>query len=545
MSKYLSDYNLKVLTNVISGVESYGQQYSTERRWDAWANAYTNSSAQHSITIGWAQNYGDSALELLKYIQKKYPAVFAKYDTADIATDIKRASWVSQPYYQITKTSAKGKAIIAIITTPQGKKCQDDFFQIEIQLYLEAAKTYGLTMTNVHALMMWCEIRHLGGLGPTKRIFNRCGKNPTLDQIMAALKQDQNDTSNSNQVGDAKFQSRHDCCYKWIKQYAHVSNTQTQTTEEEVKKETETQPTPVVEKKEEDNKVNMSVDFSKYYNKISNSGGDERGDITGGTAGDQTGNEWNIRNWYSRPWTCVLRHPDKEVRELIAELGIQAANNNKIGYDQNQRGTYWTQLKNSGYRPSKITVACEADCSAGVIANTRAAGYLLNRNELKNVNADYTGNMRSGYKAAGFQVLTDSKYLTSSAYLIPGDILLYDGHHTATNLGIGSKSGYKQDETPTPTPDVQPGQIPTYNGGSYSQTVVKTGKVTAYLLNARKGPGKSYANLVSYPTLTQNTQVGICMQVKASDGKMWYYIKISGSKGDKFGFVSSQYIEVL
>lgn len=543
MSKYLSDYNLKVLTNVISGVESYGQQYSTERRWDAWANAYTNSSAQHSITIGWAQNYGDSALELLKYIQQKYPAVFAKYDTADIATDIKRASWVTAPYYQITKTSAKGKAIIAIITTPEGKQCQDEFFQLEIQRYLEAAKTYGLTMTNVHALMMWCEIRHLGGLGPTKRIFNRCGKNPTLDQIMAALKQDQSDTSSSNQVGDAKFQSRHDCCYKWIKQYAQTTNTATATSTTEEKK---TQTTKTVQTTKEENN-NMSVDFSKYYNKISNSGGDERGDITGGTAGDQTGNEWNIRNWYSRPWTCVLRHPDKEVRELIAELGIQAANNNKIGYDQNQRGTYWTQLKNSGYRPSKITVACEADCSAGVIANTRAAGYLLNRNELKNVNADYTGNMRSGYKAAGFQVLTDSKYLTSSAYLIPGDILLYDGHHTATNLGIGSKSGYKQDETPTPTPtpDVQPGQIPTYNGGSYSQTVVKTGKVTAYLLNARKGPGKSYANLVSYPTLTQNTQVGICMQVKASDGKMWYYVKISGSKGDKFGFVSSQYIEVL
>lgn len=545
MSKYLDDYNLKVLTNIISGVQSYGQRYSTERRWDAWADAYTNSNVQHSITIGWAQNYGDSALGLLKYIQQKYPTVFAKYDTADIATDIKRTSWVSKPYYQITKTSAKGKAIIAIITTTEGKKCQDEYFQLDIEKYLEAAKSYGLNMSNYQALMMWCEIRHLGGLTPTKRIFNKCGKNPSLDAIMTALKEDQKDTSSSNQVGDQKYQSRHDCCYKWIKQYAKAptNTTTTPTTTTTATNSTST----VVKETEEKGNNNMAIDFSKYYNKISNSGGDQYGDITGGQAGDQTGNEWNIRNWYSRPWTCVLRHPDKTVRELIAELGIQAANNNKIGYDQNQRGTYWTQLKASGYRPSKITVACEADCSAGVIANTRAAGYLLNRNELKNINADYTGNMRSGYKAAGFQVLTDSKYLTSSAYLIPGDILLYDGHHTATNLGIGSKSGYNPDVTPAPTPSDKgktEAGIPIFDGTNYLKTPAKTGKVSV-LLNIRKGAGTNYANLISYPTLSAGTQVGVCMSLTGTNSAEWYYIKIDGSKGTKYGFASARYIEIL
>ena len=192
----------------------------------------------------------------------------------------------------------------------------------------------------------------------------------------------------------------------------------------------------------------MAVNFSNYYNKISNSGHDERGQYTNGAAGDQ-GGEWTICNWYQYPWDggwrCVLRYPDREVRELIAEIAIEAANNDKIGYDQNQRYTYWNQLQSVGYRPSKITVACEADCSAGVIANVRAAGYLLNIPALKNIGASYTGNMRSGFSAAGFQVLTDSKYLTSSAYLVPGDILLNDYDHTATNLGIGSSSGYVVD----------------------------------------------------------------------------------------------------
>lgn len=30
---------------------------------------------------------------------------------------------------------------------------------------------------------------------------------------------DQKDTSNDNQVGDKKFESRHQCCVRWIKQY--------------------------------------------------------------------------------------------------------------------------------------------------------------------------------------------------------------------------------------------------------------------------------------------------------------------------------------
>lgn len=191
----------------------------------------------------------------------------------------------------------------------------------------------------------------------------------------------------------------------------------------------------------------MAVNFNNYYNKLSNSGHDERGQYTGGAAGDQ-GGEWTICNWYQYPWDggwlCVLRYPDQQARELIAEIAIEAAKNDCIGYDQNQRYTYWEQLRAVGYRPSKISANCEADCSAGVIANVRAVGCLLNIPALANISASYTGNMRNGFAAAGFKVLTDKKYLTSSNYLVPGDILLNDYNHTATNVGIGSLSGYTQ-----------------------------------------------------------------------------------------------------
>src|SRR5699024_7764388 len=56
-------------------------------------------------------------------------------------------------------------------------------------------------------------------LGPVKRIFGRASKPYTVDGIYSSLLLDQQDTSNSNQVGDKIYQSRHQCCVTWIKKY--------------------------------------------------------------------------------------------------------------------------------------------------------------------------------------------------------------------------------------------------------------------------------------------------------------------------------------
>lgn len=173
---------------------------------------------------------------------------------------------------------------------------------------------------------------------------------------------------------------------------------------------------------------------------ISNSGKDERTKYTGGKAGDQTGAEWHIIPWYNRPWDCVLRHPDAKVRSLIADLAIKSANNNHIGYDQSQRLSYWEQLKKVGYKPEKIKVNCEADCSAGVCSIIKAVGYLLGNKKLQAISITTTHYMRAMLKKAGFQVLTDKKYLTSDEYLLKGDILLNEQHHTATNVTNGKKA---------------------------------------------------------------------------------------------------------
>lgn len=182
--------------------------------------------------------------------------------------------------------------------------------------------------------------------------------------------------------------------------------------------------------------------------KISNSGSDENGNYKNGKAGDQNGREWYIRDWYNRPWNCVLRHPLAEVRACIATLAYKAAQNDNIGYDQNQRDSYGVALAKVGYDPSKITTPVESDCSKGVIDNVKATGYILGMPELQRLEATYTGNMRAGFAKAGFIVLTESKYLTSGDYLLAGDIVLNDAHHTATVVTNGVKSGNETNSMP-------------------------------------------------------------------------------------------------
>ena len=166
--------------------------------------------------------------------------------------------------------------------------------------------------------------------------------------------------------------------------------------------------------------------------KISNSGHDENNKYRGGAAGDNNGTEWHIINWFNRPWSCVLRYSDTNVANTLATLSEQAAYNDCIGYDQNQRTTYWANLSAVGFWPSSITNLCEADCSSGVAANIKATGYIMGVSSLTTVSErSTTYNLRSQLTARGFTVLTGQGYTSGTRYLKRGDILLNDQHHVA------------------------------------------------------------------------------------------------------------------
>ena len=121
--------------------------------------------------------------------------------------------------------------------------------------------------------------------------------------------------------------------------------------------------TPATPAEDQSETEQLSATHAKYINStgthyISNSGSDENGAYSGGQAGDQTGKEWRMRDWYNRPWTCVLRYPDQKVALKLAQLAIDAALNDHIGYDQSQNRTYLAQLKTVGWEPSRIMANC-------------------------------------------------------------------------------------------------------------------------------------------------------------------------------------------
>ena len=210
----MNQQNMTVLTNIIGAVESGGQVYG-KRRYDAYAAPYTNSSVEHTVTLGWAQNYGSEAKRLIQMIYDKDTAAFKAIDTDGSIAAMLKKDWVAIRW---NPTAAQKKKLIALIDSAAGHVCQDELFASLMRTFIaDCEKTY---TKNIPAIMMYCEIRHLGGAGPVKRIFDRLGGDYSLDAIMASLVKDQRDTSNDNQVGDTKFWSRHIKCKTFIEQYA-------------------------------------------------------------------------------------------------------------------------------------------------------------------------------------------------------------------------------------------------------------------------------------------------------------------------------------
>jgi peptidoglycan hydrolase-like protein with peptidoglycan-binding domain len=81
-----------------------------------------------------------------------------------------------------------------------------------------------------------------------------------------------------------------------------------------------------------------------------------------------------------------------------------------------------------------------------VAAIVKGAGYRLGDKRLQGVSPSvYTGNERASLVAAGFHVLTATKYLTSGDYLLAGDINLNERTHTNICVTNGSKSGATTD----------------------------------------------------------------------------------------------------
>lgn len=168
---------------------------------------------------------------------------------------------------------------------------------------------------------------------------------------------------------------------------------------------------------------------------------DENGNAARGKAGDQTKKEVCTRNWYKKSWDVVLRPIDSVMAEKMAVACEAACANDKIGYDQGQRNTLHTEALKVGYDLSKITTACECDCSSLMCVCAIAGGAPADKLFIGG-NMGTTRTMRGYFRSTGmFQILTDTKYLATSDYLKRGDVIVNEGSHTMMALTNGPKAG--------------------------------------------------------------------------------------------------------
>ena len=147
----------------------------------------------------------------------------------------------------------------------------------------------------------------------------------------------------------------------------------------------------------------------------------EKGTIEG-VAGDQTGHEVEVSEWYSGGWLAVYRPNNETDAERIASTCEACCRNDKIGYNQNERLTLYTEAVKHAYRINEITVPCNTDCSALVSVCVNAAGISVSR-EMTTRNED-TVLMGTGR----FTRLQANKFLNESGNLKRGDILRKSGH---------------------------------------------------------------------------------------------------------------------
>ena len=161
---------------------------------------------------------------------------------------------------------------------------------------------------------------------------------------------------------------------------------------------------------------------------------DERGAISGGVAGDQTGREVCTENYYNSKlgWN-LLRAKKPQIAEKIAQDMQWACNNNNIGYDQSNNQSLYYESYSLDFNCARVTTPCETDCSQLVRV---CVSYALG----KSIPYFYTGDEVEVLMSTGeFDLITDTSYTSTDRFLKRGDILVTKSKgHTVVVLSDGS-----------------------------------------------------------------------------------------------------------
>lgn len=199
---------------------------------------------------------------------------------------------------------------------------------------------------------------------------------------------------------------------------------------------------------------------------------DENGNISGGTAGDQSEKEVCIRSFYTNNWDTTIDIENDMIRIAFGNNMIDCANNNNIGYNQNRRNSLLTVAESVNFVFSKITKACDCDCSSLVTIALLGAIYQVLGKESYEIaksvmveegNCATTRTLVTRMKKLMITIKTHTSttYTASKSKAVFGTIYLRTGKHVVVYVESGTKVGEVVQNS-------DPHYYPQYNGASGS-----------------------------------------------------------------------------
>ena len=163
-----------------------------------------------------------------------------------------------------------------------------------------------------------------------------------------------------------------------------------------------------------------SADWGTGNIKIAEAASGESG-LYNQAAGDQTGKEVRIREWYGG-WTYVFRPKDINVAKIASSNMIAGCKNPAIGYDLTDRMSLYRVAEKVDWNLAKVTEKCETSCVDMVSVCLISAGVDVPKG---NASANmYSTLMQSAKTKGQFECYTSSEYTNSKKNLRPGDILV-------------------------------------------------------------------------------------------------------------------------
>lgn len=487
----MKNENREVMRKILYAVETGGQVYGGAR-YDDFTPAYTNSSIEHAITIGAGAWFAMEAWRLLTLIREKHPDKFEKMDTAGIAKDLDagRNAWGT---YKAERGSAKAKCIQAIISSAEGKACQDALMEQQIQEYEKSiTEKYGGMPDG--AMMECINIIHQGGNGALKRILKKTAKPYTAQSIYAALCTDPADTSNNNQVGD--YVTRQKAVYAMIQKYCKED---TGMTEREARQKVVNIMNGWRGLKRSDRSHMVIINLYNSFLPLARGYKVQPDDDYCATGASAAGIAAGFTDIIPRECSCGY------MIKLFQEMGRWVENDAYVPDLADYVFYYWKDGAN--YE--------NTDCTSwpdhvGIVAEVhKDEGYLI-----------ITECNMSGGVVGQRKLTINGRYIRG--YGIP-DYASKVG--TSTGVSDSTQSG---DSTSSSS------------SGGINKTPKWVGQVTTDSLPVRKWAGDSYEKIKSWPILGKDNLVDVCDTIKDSNGHAWYYIRIAGKF---YGFVDSLYIK--